>query len=82
MVGAARGRLARNVGFTRCELVSPADPASWALSLQNVVESARGGEAPAAGTAWYSLALVPAFYPAAIIEKLAGHGSALFAIMT
>ncbi|MDP2344897.1 MAG: class I SAM-dependent methyltransferase [Deltaproteobacteria bacterium] len=76
-------KLAKKVGFTRCELFTPSDPASWALSLQNLVEDRlRDREAPHAGTAWYSLALMPAFYPVAVIEKLAGRGSGIFAVMS
>ena len=74
--------LAEKVGFGRIEVEHTTDPASWTLSFQNFVQGAlRKGKAPRAGTAWYSLALLPVWYPFALAERLAGRGGSMFAIL-
>jgi 2-polyprenyl-3-methyl-5-hydroxy-6-metoxy-1,4-benzoquinol methylase len=76
-------RLAKKVGFAGAELVYGTDLGSWTLSFQNFVESrAPEGRPPRAGTAWYSLALLPAWYPFALVERVAGRSGAMFAILT
>src|ERR1041384_77881 len=69
--------LAKRCGFSSVEVVASTDPASWTLSFQNLVS----GSAPHAGTAWYSLALLPAWYPFAVAERLAGRASSMFGIL-
>jgi len=72
--------LADKLGFAGVELVSVTDPASWTLSFQNLVQ-ARRGAAPRAGTAWYSLALLPAWMPFALVERALGRGSSMYAVL-
>jgi SAM-dependent methyltransferase len=75
--------LAEKIGFGHTEVVYPTDPASWTLSFQNFVQALkRAGKPPRAGTAWYSLALLPAWYPFALIERLARRASSMFAVLT
>ncbi len=58
-------------------------PASWTLSFQNLIQGMkRSGAPPRAGTAWYSLALLPAWYPFALVETLARRASSMFAVLT
>jgi len=75
--------LAEKIGFGNLEMVYPTDPASWTLSFQNLIQGMkRTGRPPRAGTAWYSLALLPAWYPFALIETLARRASSMFAVLT
>ena len=75
--------LAQKIGFGQLTVVPSTDPASWTLSFQNVIEGRkRAGKPPRAGTAWYSLALLPAWYPFALVERLAGRPSSMFGVLT
>jgi SAM-dependent methyltransferase len=69
--------VARKAGFSEVDVVPSTDPASWTLSFQNLVS----GRAPHAGTAWYSMALLPAWYPFAIAERLMGRASSMFGVL-
>jgi SAM-dependent methyltransferase len=69
--------LAEKAGFSGFIALANTDPASWTLSLQNLVQR----KAPHAGTAWYSLALLPAFVPVALAERLAGRASSMFGVL-
>jgi SAM-dependent methyltransferase len=71
------GLLARRAGFSELTVVPNTDPASWTLSFQNLVHR----KTPKAGTAWYSLALLPAWYPLALAERLAGRASSMFGVL-
>ncbi len=73
-------KLAEKAGYHGIELVYATDPGSWTLSFQNLVQS-RLAKAPAAGTAWYSLALLPAWYPFALLERALGRGAAMFGVL-
>lgn len=73
--------LADKTGFGGVEFVYATDPGSWTLSFQNLIASRRSG-APAAGTAWYSLLLLPAWYPFALVERALGRGAAMFGILS
>jgi SAM-dependent methyltransferase len=68
---------AKALGFDRIEVSFPADPGSWVLSAQNVVESRRSDAAPRFGTKWYALALLPFVYPFALAESASGRGSSM-----
>jgi hypothetical protein len=59
------------------EVVYVTDPASWTLSFQNLVQR----RTHHAGTAWYSLALLPAWWPFALVERALGRGSAMYALL-
>ena len=75
--------LAEKIGFGDVEVIYPTDPASWTLSFQNLIQGLkRKGKAPPAGTAWYSLALLPAWYPFALVERLARRASSMFAVLS
>ena len=69
--------MANALGFDRVEVSFPADPGSWVLSAQNVVESRRSTGAPRFGTKWYALALLPFVYPFALAESASGRGSSM-----
>ncbi|MFN2547492.1 MAG: hypothetical protein ABR567_08680, partial [Myxococcales bacterium] len=69
--------LAHKAGFGELTVVPNTDPASWTLSFQNLVQR----KAPHAGTAWYSLALLPAWVPFAVAERLAGRASSMFGVL-
>ncbi len=71
-------RLAEKIGFGNVEVIQSADPASWTLSFQNLVQD----ETPHAGTAWYSLALLPAWYPVAFAERALHRASSMYAVLT
>ena len=69
---------ARALGFGEIEISFPTDPASWALSAQNLVEGRRHrGQAPRFGTKPYTLGLLPLFYPLAVAESALGRGSSM-----
>ena len=68
---------ARKAGFSGVEVVPSTDPASWTLSFQNLIQR----KTPKAGTAWYSLALLPAWYPFALFERLTGRASSMFGVL-
>ena len=75
--------LADKVGFRELEVVSSTDPASWSLSFQNLMQRLAGPDhPPRAGTAWYSLALLPAWLPFALAERLVGRASSMFGVLT
>ena len=75
--------LAEKSGFSTLKVIYPTDPASWTLSFQNLIQGMkRSGAPPRAGTAWYSLALLPAWYPFALVETLARRASSMFAVLT
>jgi len=75
--------LASKVGFRDLEVVPSTDPASWSLSFQNLMQRLGSPDKPPrAGTAWYSLALLPAWYPFALAERLFGRTSSMFGILT
>jgi len=75
--------LAEKVGFRELEVVPSTDPASWSLSFQNLMQKGAGpGNPPHAGTAWYSLALLPVWYPFALAERLSGRTSSMFGVLT
>ena len=75
--------LAQKSGFGTLNVIYPTDPASWTLSFQNLIQGMKGsGVPPRAGTAWYSLALLPAWYPFALVETLARRASSMFAVLT
>ena len=75
--------LAQKSGFGTLNVIYPTDPASWTLSFQNLIQGMkRSGVPPRAGTAWYSLALLPAWYPFALVETLARRASSMFAVLT
>lgn len=69
--------LAEKAGFSGLTVLASTDPASWTLSFQNMVQR----KTPHAGTAWYSLALLPAFVPFAVAERLAGRSSSMFGVL-
>ncbi len=71
--------LAKKTGFAGADISFINDPAGWALSFQNLIQSRRRA-APRGGTAWYSLAAMPFFYPFALAERAAGRGSAMLAV--
>jgi 2-polyprenyl-3-methyl-5-hydroxy-6-metoxy-1,4-benzoquinol methylase len=76
-------RLAEKSGFGTLKVIYPTDPACWTLSFQNLIQGMkRAGAPPRAGTAWYSLALLPAWYPFALVETLARRASSMFAVLT
>jgi SAM-dependent methyltransferase len=68
-------RAAAKLGFATPKILDVADPAAWALSLQNRARKNRPGVER--GTAWYALAALPAGYPLAIAERLLAHGGAI-----
>ena len=72
---------ARAAGFHRTDLLYIADPAGWAFSFQNWAHS-RAKSRLKSGTAWYSLVLLPFWYPAALIERQVGRGSAMIAVLS
>jgi len=75
--------LADKIGFRALKVVYPTDPASWTLSFQNLIQGMkRTGKPPRAGTAWYSLVLLPAWYPFALVETLARRASSMFGVLT
>jgi SAM-dependent methyltransferase len=75
--------LSEKIGYGAVEIVYPTDPTSWTLSFQNLIQGMkRNGRTPRAGTAWYSLALLPAWYPFALVETLARRASSMFAVLT
>jgi SAM-dependent methyltransferase len=75
--------LAEKIGFADVQILYGADPASWTLSFQNLVQDwTRADKPPRAGTAWYSLALLPAWYPFALAERLAKRSSSMFGVLT
>jgi len=75
--------LAEKIGFGTLKVIYPTDPASWTLSFQNFIQGMkRSGAPPRAGTAWYSLALLPAWYPFALVETVARRASSMFAVLT
>jgi SAM-dependent methyltransferase len=77
------GMLAGKNGFGHLTVVPSTDPASWTLSFQNFVQGRkRSGKPPKAGTAWYSLALLPAWYPVALAERIAGRASSMFGVLS
>ncbi|MGZ6123808.1 MAG: class I SAM-dependent methyltransferase [Myxococcales bacterium] len=77
------GLLAKKAGFSGVQVLYPTDAASWTLSFQNRVQGfRRSGKPPRAGTSWYSLALLPAWYPFALAERLIGRASSMFAVLT
>ena len=73
--------LAEKTGFDPPAVVHATDAASWTLSFQNFLQ--RGADKPPrAGTAWYSLLLLPAWYPFALAERVAGQGSSMFGVLS
>jgi SAM-dependent methyltransferase len=58
------------------------DPGSWAISIQNWVQSRTTREGThSRGTAWYSIALLPIWQLMAIAERLAGRGSSFLSVI-
>ena len=76
--GALR-RLASEAGFKSVDIRYPSDPPTWAFSFQNWTR--RSGAGVARGTAWYSLAGLPAWMPAAMAERWAGRSSSMVAAL-
>jgi len=68
---------ARALGFEDMSITFPADPGSWVLSAQNLIESRRASAAPKFGTKAYALPLLPFAYPFALAESRAGRGSSM-----
>ena len=67
---------AGQLGFRGVSFAYLADPAGWALSLQNWLQPTTLGAAPPPhGTAWYTLAMLPAWYPVALAERWRGDSS-------
>lgn len=59
------------------------DPGSWAVSFQNRTQSFFNSEGRASeGTSWYSLALLPLWYPLAVFEGLLGRASSFLAVLS
>jgi len=75
--------LASKAGFRDLEVIPSTDPASWSLSFQNLLQRLGSRDKPPrAGTAWYSLALLPAWYPFALAERVFGRTSSMFGVLT
>jgi SAM-dependent methyltransferase len=74
------GTLAYRVGFERCIWLSQSDASTWAISFQNWLVS-KGVRRPKGGVAWWSLALLPLWYPLALLETFFGKSSTIFAVL-
>jgi hypothetical protein len=70
-------RLAKLAGFREAEITGVGDPATWAFSFQNWIRSSSVRPGLARGTAWYSLASLPAWAPIAAAERMAGESSSV-----
>lgn len=70
--------IARNSGFDPPRWIPVEDPSGWAFSLQNLIVSRCSKKSYQSGTAWYSLATMPLWFPFSIIETLLGRPSMLF----
>ncbi len=74
--------LAVRLGYANVHTMALSDPGSWAVSFQNWIRNLlRTQAAPAGGTAWYSLALLPVWYVLAIAERLLGRSSSFLAVL-
>lgn len=74
--------LALRLGFRSVQTAGLADPGSWAVSFQSRLRSLFSPKrAPAGGTAWYSLALLPVWYGLAASERLLGRSSSFLAVL-
>jgi len=74
-------RLASQAGYGGAEVAFIGDPASWAFSLQNRIRSGAARQGVTRGTAWYSLASLPAWAPVAAVERMARRSSSIIAAL-
>ncbi len=68
---------AKKLGFDEAHAGFVTDPATWAFSFQNRMRAHAPRAGLARGTAWYSLASLPFWVPAATAERLAGRGGSI-----
>ena len=74
--------LGAKLGFVPAYTATLPDPGSWAVSFQNKIQSLFRAEGTSAGgTAWYSLALLPIWYPLALAERWMGRASSFLTVL-
>jgi ubiquinone/menaquinone biosynthesis C-methylase UbiE len=75
--GLGMSLLARNAGFASVETIPAADPGSWAVSFQNWIGRPANGS-----LGWYTCALMPLWWTAALIEKALGRASSFINVLS
>jgi SAM-dependent methyltransferase len=74
--------LGKRCGFSEVSILPCVDVSSWAFSFQNWLGSKwRAARPRKAGTAWYSLVLLPFWYPFAWLEKSLGKPSSILVLL-
>lgn len=62
--------LLKQIGFRNMDFYKESDPAQWAFSCQNFLQSHRSNSRLKNGLAWYSIVLAMAFIPISLIQKI------------
>ena len=73
--------LANQAGFA-CACIPNMDPATWALSFQNVVTARLLDGHPPHGTAWWTLVGLPLWLAPAVIERSIGRTGSFIAVLS